>query len=195
MALADIIARIDADAQGEADAIMADAREQADGIIAEARSRSEREAARTVSRARAVAETDAETIVVKARLAARDSGVARRRELVEQALAATVDRLAALPDSEYVVWLAKRVVAAARGEETLRLGAEDVAREEKLRAEVARLAPELHLARTAEPAAFARGVLLEGDRVRADLSLSTIVNDQRDALELVVARELLGEGD
>jgi len=187
VALSDIIARIEADAQAEADRIVAEATQRAEQIEAAARAGAERETAKTLAAARATARIDAETIVVKARLAARDAAVARRRELVDRALEATVDAIAGLPDEQYVAWLAARVVDAATGGETLRVGSADTAHEQALRREIERIAPSLQLADSAQPAPFARGALLEGRRVRADLSLETLVADRRDALELVVA--------
>ncbi len=73
------------------------------------------------------------------------------------------------------------------------MGSEDQSREEAVRAELARIAADLRLQRASSPAPFGRGALLEGDRVRATLSLETIVADRRDALELVVARSLASE--
>ena len=55
-------------------------------------------------------------------------------------------------------------------------------------------APGLALQVSTEPAPFERGVLVEGDRVRTDLSLTAIVEERRDELELVAAEVLFGEG-
>jgi vacuolar-type H+-ATPase subunit E/Vma4 len=193
VALADIIARIGSDASAKADAIVAEAEERAAGIVEAAQAAAERDSARTLDAARAKAQRDAETIVVKARLVARDALVQRQRELMDEALAVTARELAALPDERYVPWLAGRIAAVARGGETLSLGASDRDRSEAVRAELARIAPELTLIETDTPAPFERGALLQGDRVRADLSLEAIVADRRDELELVAASVLFAE--
>lgn len=193
MALADIIARIGSDAAEKADALIAEAEAQATRIIEAARATAERDSARTVDAARSDAARDAETIVVKARLAARDALVQRQRELIEETLAATAEALAALPDERYVSWLAGRVAAVARGGETLSLGALEHHREAALREVLRRIAPELTLIVADTPAPFERGALLQGDRVRADLSLEALVADRRDELELVAARVLFAE--
>jgi vacuolar-type H+-ATPase subunit E/Vma4 len=194
VALADIIARIGSDASTSANAIVAEAEQQAAAIVAAARAEAERDSTQTVAAARAEAERDAGTIVVKARLVARDALVTTQREFIGAALDATAVALAALPDERYVPWLAARIAAVARGGETLSLGTLDRDRKAAVLEELGRIAPTLSLAATDTAAPFERGALLQGDRVRADLSLEAIVADRRDELELVVARVLFAEG-
>jgi len=193
VALADIIARIESDAATTAHSIIADAEVRAARTLAAGHATAERETALSLASAHAVAERDAETVVVKARLAARDALVTLQRELIDEALAATADALASLPDERYVPWLATRIAAAARGGESLSFGALDSDRAAAVRAELDRIAPELKLEAGEAPAPFERGALLQGDRVRADLSLEAVVADRRDELELVVARVLFSE--
>ena len=90
-------------------------------------------------------------------------------------------------------WLAGRIAAVARGGETLSLGTLERGREAAIREELGRIAPELTLPVADTPAPFERGALLQGDRVRADLSLETLVADRRDELELVAAHILFAE--
>ena len=56
------------------------------------------------------------------------------------------------------------------------------------------IAPGLALGLSDDPAPFERGALIEGARVRADLSLDTIIGERREELELAVASVLFGEG-
>lgn len=193
MALADIITKIEADAREQADAVLAEAQRKASELLEQSRAKAEREASKMRAAAQAERDRDAETIVVKARLAARDAMVGRHRQAVEDALAATVEALGELPDETYLPWLAEHVLSSARGGETLLVGKLDAPREDKLREELARRAPELQLGRSSSAAPFDRGALLLGDRVKADLSLQTLVMDQRDELELVIARTFLTE--
>jgi len=193
VALADIIARIASDAATEADAIVLEAEQRASQIVTAAQAKAKRETAQTLDAASVESARAAETVVVKARLAARDALVARQRELIGEALAATAEALAALPDERYVPWLAGRIAAVARGGERLALGSADQSRATAIMQAVAAAAPDLQLEQAPQAAPFERGALLQGDRVRADLSLEAIVSDRKDELELVVARALFSE--
>jgi len=193
VALADILTRIDTDSESESGAILEAAQERADSILAEATSRADAHRAQVAAAATAAAAREADTIVVNARLAARDAEVTARRALLDEALAAAADALAALPDAEYSRFLAERIAEVARGGETLSFGADDASRRDLVTQELARIAPQLTLQVADEPAPFARGALLEGARVRAELSLSSLVDERREELEIVMARVLFPE--
>lgn len=194
MALADIINKIEADGQSEADRVLAAASERAAEIVAAAES-----AARANDESATVA-TQVETarevsrIVVSAKLAARDGALARRHELVDEVLAATGDALAALSDADYATFLARRIIDVAHGGETILVGSDDSQRVDAIVEALRMLAPGLTVAFSEAPAGFDRGVLIEGDRVRADLSLTTLVQERRDDLELTIASVLFSEG-
>jgi len=194
VALADILTRIDVDSGSEAVAILAAAQERADAMLTDATTRAEAHRAEVAAAAQAAAGREADTIVVNARLAARDTAVAARRALLDEALTAAADALAALPDSEYARFIAGCISKAARGGETLSFGSRDAARRDLVVAELGRIAPQLSLQVADEPAPFERGALLAGDRVRADLSLASLVEERREELEMAVARTLFPEG-
>lgn len=193
MALADIIARIDTDAAAEAGAIVAAAHERAETTLAAAREKAAAHLAEVTAAAKRDAERDAETIVVNARLAGRDALVSARRALVEETLAAVADKIAGLPDEEYVRFLSSRIAEVARPGETVVFGEQDAPRAASVLDRVAQVAPALQLTASPESAPFARGALLIGPRVRTDLSLSSLVDEHRDRLELVAAAALFGE--
>lgn len=193
MALADIIARIEADAAAEAAAVEDAAHERAEAVLASARAKAAAYVADAIDAAQRDADRDAETLVVNARLKGRDALVTARRELMAEALDAAVQRIAELPDDEYARFLAARIVAASRGGETVAFGAQDAARAQAVFAEVGRIAPDLGLSAAEAPAPFARGALLAGDRVRVDLSLLAIIAERADELELIAAAALFGE--
>lgn len=194
MALADIITKIESDAAEEAARIVGAAEERAAAI----RDAAERQAAEyreaTLAAAERDARREASRLVVTARLEARDVGLAERHKLVREALETAAERLAALPDDQYLAFVAARVARAVRGGDTLRLGSADAARLAGLADAVATLAPGVSVAASPEPAPFERGVLIEGSRVRADLSLAAIVEESSDELELVIASTLFTEG-
>lgn len=195
MALADIISKIESDAAEEAATIVRAAEQRAGEIrvAAEAQAAEYRET--TLAGVVHDARREASRVAVAAKLEARDAGLAAKRALVEEALEATADGLAKLPADRYAAFLASRIASAARGGEMLRFGSadEDVAGE--VMAALERVAPGLAVAVASEPAPFERGVLLEGDRVRADLSLRAIVDERRDELELAVSEALFGKGE
>lgn len=190
MALADIINKIGADAAEQAAGIVAEATRRAERTVSAAAATAERQRSAILDDADERSRKEAETIVVKARLAARDALVEARRAEIAETLAQVSFALAGLPDDRYTPWLAARIVEAARGGETLALGSGDTGRERAIRDEIARIAPDLSLGTSGTPAPFERGALLTGDRVRADLSLEAIVADRTDELELVAARAL-----
>ncbi len=193
MALADILTRIDGDTSAETEAILSAATERAEQIVADAESRAAVHRAEVAAAAESAATREADTIVVNARLAARDAEVTARRLLIDEALSAAAEALAAQPDAEYARFLAQRIVEAARGGETLLFGSADAGRKAAVTAELARIAPGLELSVAEEPAPFERGAMLQGSRVRADLSLPAIIAERRDDLELEVARVLFDE--
>jgi len=194
VALADIIAKIESDAAEEAAGIVAVAEEQAATRLADARSKAEAHTAEVLQAAATAAKREADTVVVNARLHARDAEVTARRALVEEALHAAAEAIAQLPDDRYAAFLASRIAGAAKGGESLSLGSEDAERATRVSAALSALAPDLSLVVSDTPAPFLRGALLTGDRVRVDLSLDAIVEERRDELEMIVARALFGQG-
>ena len=194
MALADIINKIEADACAEADRILAVADARAAEIDADAEARAQAHDEATMAVAQADASREVSRIVVTAKLSARDSALARRHELVDEVLSATADSVAALSDADYATFLARRVIEVARGGETLCMGAMDAGRADAVIEALRMLAPGLNVTLSAEPADFDRGVLVQGDRIRADLSIVTLVRERRDELELAIAAVLFAEG-
>lgn len=195
MALADIIQKIESDAREEADGIVAVAQERATAFRADAGRRADTYRSEALADAEIRARREADRVVVTARLAARDRALAQRRELVDEALMSAADALAAASDAEYADFLAARIASVARGGETLRMGSADTGRVAAVLAALGKVAPSLAVTVADEPASFERGALVEGKRVRADLSLASIVNEHRDELELIVASALFDEED
>jgi len=193
VALADILTRIDGDTSDDTGAILAAAGERADKIVSDATARADAHRAEVAAAATAAATREADTIVVNARLAARDAEVTARRSLLDEALAAAADAVAAQSDAQYARYLAARIAEVARGGETLSFGSADSDRASVVVEELARTAPGVEFVVADKAAPFERGALLEGSRVRADLSLAALVEERRDDLEVVVARVLFPE--
>jgi vacuolar-type H+-ATPase subunit E/Vma4 len=193
VALADIISKIRSDAELEAAQLLDSAQRRADTIDAAARADADGHRKAVLARAESDARREADRIVVSARLVARDAALTQRRTLVDEVLQLTTGALAAAPDAEYATFLARRIAEVARGGEVLRFGAADLARADSIVEALRMIAPGLDLSVASDAAPFERGALIEGDRVRADLSLAAIVEERRDELELVVATALFTE--
>lgn len=194
MALADIIARIEADAAAEAGELISAAEQAAEETLSLAREAAARESAVTVARGERSAASEADTLRASARLAARDEALAAKRAAIDAVLADAAAGIAALPDDKYVAWMAARIAAAARGGETVRIAPAD---ESRLRAALPGALAALRGADApaidSAPADVASGVVLVGDRARVDLSVEALLDERRDELAVEVSRILFAE--
>lgn len=192
MALDDILERIASDAAAEAAAIVAAAEQRAEATLGEARERSAHEAARSLERARALAEAEADQMRAIARLSARDSELAARNRLVAKVLEEVEVGLAALPPDRYTAFMAARIAEAAQGGERVLVAPADRERLAGLHEAVEGLASGLRLEWGGD-ADVDHGVVLVGDRVRADLSVAAAVAAERDGLSALIAETLFGK--
>lgn len=192
MAIDDIVARIDSDAQAEAGALLDAARAASERTIAEATDRAESRAAQARERGRSAAEREASTLRAAARLAARDRMLAARQELVAEALKRVEAELAALPDAEYARLLARELARTSIPSGVLYLGHADAARlRAALPAALSAAGIDVEIAEAS--ADIERGVVLVGDRVRIEVSPASIIEADRGELEAEVDRALFGE--
>jgi vacuolar-type H+-ATPase subunit E/Vma4 len=198
VALADIIRRIEDDAEREAREVIADAEARAAAMVADAVAEAETLAESVRIEAERAADHDAETLMANARLRARDRTLEARHELVRRALDRAERTIVEQPDGEYARFLAGRVVATARGGETVRVGAEDAARLAPLLPDAVRAAAhergvDVELAFDDEPAPLAHGVLLEGERTSVEISPAALVGERREELRGHAAVVLFGD--
>lgn len=195
MALADIVQRIEREGVAEAYVVVSKAQEQADELVCDAREDAERARARTLQTGAREARAEAERILATARLDARDRAVAARHALMERVLLAARDAVLAVADAEYADLLARRIVHAARGGETVLVAAADASRlARSLRAAVARATDaDLGLVWSGEVADVEHGVVLRGDRTSFDLSVDAVLEERRGELAMLAADVLFGE--
>ena len=193
MALSDILVRIDSDAAAEAGQLLAEAEGEAVRTIADAEATATREREQTLAATEREARNDAATLLANARLAARDTLLARKRELAEEVLASVRDALEGLPEQDYLDLIVRGVAAAAQGGETLLVSRADAARLNGLGHRLKELGVDVEISH--EPAHLPRGVLVTGDRVQAEVSPRSLVDDRRDQLLPVAARALFGGGE
>lgn len=191
MAIADIITRIELDAQAEADALLEAARERAEAVVAAARADAERDAAHIRSRGADVARVEADTLLANARLAARDALLGAKRELAERVLDEARERLESLPDDEYAAFIAGEVVRVAVPEQVVRVAATDSQRLASLGERLAAAGAPVTVA--GEAAGLAHGVRVEGDGVRVEVSPAAYVAERHDRLLPLAVRALFPE--
>lgn len=193
MAIDDLIGRIEGDATEEAATVIKDAKASAKRLKAAAKDKADLERIRALEEARRRSAEESETLLANARLAARDRLLSAKRERAERVLVRAQQALEALPDAEYVDLIASAVARTAGSGETLSIAAADSKRLAGLAARLESLG--VRLKPTAAAAPLDRGVLIEGDRLRVEVSPASLVADSRDRLLLVAARELFGGKD
>lgn len=191
MAIADIITRIEQDAQAEADALLATARDRADAMVAAAKTEAEHDAARIRSRGAEAARVEAETLLANARLAARDGLLGAKREIAERVLDEARERLESLSDDEYAAFIAREVVHAAVPGQVVRVAAADKQRLASLGERLAAAGAPVTISGEAE--GLTRGVRVEGDGVRVEVSPAAYVAERHDALLPLAVRALFPE--
>ncbi len=196
MALADILNRISADANSQAQAVIDAAKAESDLLLGEARVRAD-EAAGAIARGVArEAALEAETLLANARLEARDSLLGAKREVLDHALLLLGERIVELPDADYAAFLARAIVGTARGGERVLVAAADGKRLAGLRAAADAIAGhDLALVYDQTPAAVEHGVMLLGERDSVDLSIVGIIDGQREELLMQFAALVFGDGE
>lgn len=192
MALADILRRIEEDSLAEAAEILRVAEEAGAAVRDDAQERAQARTRHVVEHTTREAEAAARTRLATARLAARDNALAAKRHLVERVLAQVADTLESLSPEEYAAFIAREVKQVARGGETLSVGHQDHGRLGTF------LAPALAAAKCrvtirGVTGAIERGVLIEGDRVKVEVSARSLVASRRDHLVALAAGVLFGD--
>ncbi|GAB4277237.1 MAG: hypothetical protein Kow0056_08520 [Coriobacteriia bacterium] len=198
MALADILRRIESDADEEAFCILDEAKREADWIVEQAKGEAELLRERILAEARAEAEREKETALANARLQARDRSVAARLELVSRVLRQAEETLLGLPDDEYAAFIARSIVRQARGDERVLIGSEDEGRlASQLPEAVSKAAEEegitLALEYADERVPGERGVILMGERSRVEVSPAAILRERAAEMKALAARALFAD--
>ncbi|MDP2233231.1 MAG: hypothetical protein Q8K89_06315 [Actinomycetota bacterium] len=191
MALSDIIQRIDRDADSEASELLASAEEQSATQRATATNAAEADKVALLAKSAHQSEQDARTLVAAARLRGRDRVLAEKRVLISRALDQAVESIEALDDALYAKVLATGALKVARGGEIIRPASADA---DRLAGTLKSALSAVGLAATVgDPAPdIARGILVQGDRVRAEVSARAMVDANRSELEALVAEKLFG---
>lgn len=190
MAISDILARIERESAEQAVALADAARAEAASLVARATAEADEHRRAVLEAAERDAAVEAATMLANTRLAARDELLAGKRERAERVLRRAADALAAMPDGEYLELIAREVARAAHGGETLSMAPADAARLAPLPSRLRDLGVDVVMGAATAP--LERGVLLEGDRVRVEVSPASLVKDRADELLLVASAVLFG---
>lgn len=195
MALNDIIDKIKDDSAATAEEIVAEARGQAEEKLAEARKRADEAAKERLLQAEREAETVRVRILALARLAARDSVLTRKQATVDRVFGRVTERLAALDDEAYSMFLEKLLVERAEGGVEVLPAAADARSVDAALLERATgaLGEKARLALGARTDAIARGFILRSGRITIDCSIATLVAEAREEYEAQVYERLFGE--
>lgn len=194
MALADILQRIGEDAIVEAQEIVKEAEAAAEAVRSEALERARARTHEVVERATAEAQAAARTRLATARLAARDNALTAKRHLVERVLARVVSHLESLPAEEYTAFIVRGVKRIARSGESVSIGHGDHGRLALSLAQ-ALAGAGVDVSVRGTTGAIERGVLIEGDRVKVEVSARSLAASNRERLVEIISTSLFGDGE
>lgn len=193
-----ITARILADAKAEADAIKAQSDAECAGIRAENERRAEERYEKLVSEGEKETEQRASRMERTASLEAKKGVLSAKQQSVSRAFELAKEKIAALPEADYVAFLARQAAAAAlTGEETVILCEED---RDKLGEKIVKAANELisaagkkgELKLSGEARPMSGGLVLKRGDIEVNCTVDTLLDLGRGELAAQVAEVLFG---
>jgi len=192
-----VVKKILADAQADADRIKADADQRC--ALIEAQLQTDKAAFRAETRklAAEAAQDKLSRMLAGARMEVRRDYLAAKRALLEGVTQKAAKHLAALPENEYQKLMTDLMIKAVEtGDEEVVIGANESRINEKLIKDVNRqLGPgyrgNLHLAR--DRAGISGGFILRRGKVQVNVSIEVLIQRAREELEMTLTNELFGE--
>lgn len=200
MALADILQKIHVDAEERAEQTLAKARARASEIKEVELAKAKAEAQHILEEAHKRAVANAEAIRINGRLDVNKIKLSAQRELLNKSYEDLKTYLISLPEDEYISFLARLIIANARGGETLVFGLKESERVGRVVARVD-MNSEQPLSLKTDPSEFVsertfdHGVLIKGERVDVDLSIDAVIENAKRDLEPVLVHALFGEDE
>jgi V/A-type H+-transporting ATPase subunit E len=194
-----ICRRILADARARAEAIAAEAANKSGVMLAEAEKEAEKRREQILERAQKEAEEQKRRILGIAQLDARKEMLAAKQELINEAFKQALEALLNLDDSTYFAVLRKMLLASIKtGDEVVILSPRDKARVpaefwKDLYRELAAIGNTNELSLGEEAPEISGGFILQSGGVEINNSFSSLLEMQRDELELEVAALLFKE--
>ena len=185
-----ITARIEADAQGEIDALLASAQAEVAEIEQDYQRRAEALRAQLLERSEKAALEREERLISAAKMEGRKALLAARQDLVEQAFLAAQAKLCLLPHNEAIEVLAKLMVrASASGQEEVIFSQADRERIGAAAVEKANAAGK-HLRLAEETRSIRGGFILREGRVEINCAFETLVRLEKSRSAAAVAKLL-----
>jgi len=188
-----IVARLEADAQADCDAVAEASRQECENILAEYYQQAQGEYEKRIREGLVACNQREERLASAAEMEARKDLLAFKQQLVSEAFTAAVERIARLPREEYVRFLADLAVKAAQSRsEELIFNAKDAAEvgEDVVRAANAGLGSGAHLTLSAQTRDIPGGFIARQGNIETNCALDTMVQLRRGDLASQVA-ELL----
>jgi len=191
-----ITGRIAADVEREIQEISAQAAAQADEILANYKQQGHKEAESIVTRGKKSAEERQERLAGVAQLEARKAELAAKQKMIERAFDEAREKLANLPEKEYVELLAKLAVkASSSGKEQVIFSQKDRAKYGKQAVTAANeaLGAKGKLTLSEESRPMEGGLILQEGDVEVNCTFETLLRLQHSTLSLEVAKLLFNE--
>lgn len=189
-----ITQRIQTEAQTEIDRIMEEARAEAAQITARYQAQADAEAADLAAKnAKAAAERE-ERLVSVAQMEARKVQLAAKQEMVEKAYVRALEKLCAMPDTQYVAVLADLLTqASSTGREEAIFSAEDRKRIGEAAVAKANEISGKQLVLSKETRPMKGGFILKDQNVEVNCTFDTLVRLQKAETAGAVAKKLFPE--
>lgn len=198
MPIDELVERIVGDASEHAALIVEKAREQAERTADEAKRKADREYERKLAEARQSAENERDRRVAIASLEARQSVLEEKQKLVREVLDQAIERLLAMPDSEYLemmTGLLVRVAGDGDGELIMSAGDRDRIGGQLEDMANSRLAEEgetgrVRLSDTTRP--ISRGFIYRSGGIEVNYSVKSQIEMRSEELEVAIVEVLFG---
>jgi V/A-type H+-transporting ATPase subunit E len=189
MAVEDILSRIRADAEEEAQRILSEGREEADAILAVAKERAEAHKKELRARAEQHAAEERNRITTLARLAVRRELLVAKQALIDRVFTEAETRLEQMAQDDYRQLIARLLAENTEtGDEEVLIGQSEKRIDQSFLDGVsANLGRGKGLRLSQERRPILAGFILRSGRVETNCALKTILRDARERLETEIA--------
>ncbi|MCI2430809.1 V-type ATP synthase subunit E [Candidatus Acetothermia bacterium] len=191
-----IVEKILSEARAEAQSILEKARAQTQEIRQQAQTEAQRQAEQILTQAREEAQSRRRAQLSQAQLAARNAVLNARRTALTQVFTEAETRLQQMPADDYRAWLLQMIPQAAqRGDEELILSTSDrQALEEaflrELNEKLSQMGKRGQMKFSSETRELGRGFVLKGTNSETNMTLTMLLKQAQEELEMDVARLL-----
>lgn len=190
MALPDILAKIKSDMDAVAQTVLAEGEQHVAQIEAQTAAEIEEYTACEQAAAHKRATQAVGTVLIDARLQARDKVLRAYRQALDEVFAHSARMFQTLDDDRWLHIFVPRIVEQARAGEQIALGSKDFGRVTLLQDALGRTEGQRSLTVSDRPADFEYGVLITGEKTCVDLSVEQIIEAIRRAVEPDIQRIL-----